>query len=42
LKNFGCEVNLRFAGAGQICWNRFTGPGRIALQSMYLHMESGE
>jgi uncharacterized protein (AIM24 family) len=27
-----------FASAGQIFWNRFTGPGRIALQSMYLHM----
>ena len=26
-----------FAGAGQIVWNRFTGPGRIGLQSMYLH-----
>jgi uncharacterized protein (AIM24 family) len=31
-----------FGGAGQIFWNRFTGPGRIALQSMYLHLESGE
>jgi len=31
-----------FAGAGQIFWNRFTGPGRIALQSMYLHMATGE
>jgi uncharacterized protein (AIM24 family) len=31
-----------FGGAGQIFWNRFTGPGKIALQSMYLHMESGE
>jgi uncharacterized protein (AIM24 family) len=27
-----------FASAGQLFWNRFTGPGRIALQSMYLHM----
>ena len=27
-----------FASAGSLCWNRFTGPGRIALQSMYLHM----
>ncbi len=26
------------ASAGQIVWNRFTGPGRIGLQSMYLHM----
>jgi len=31
-----------FASAGQICWNRFTGPGKIALQSMYYHMESAE
>ena len=27
-----------FAGAGQIVMNRFTGPGRIALQSMYMPM----
>ena len=25
-----------FASAGQLFWNRFTGPGRIALQSLYL------
>ena len=25
-----------FAGAGQIFWNRFTGPGKIGLQSMYM------
>jgi len=31
-----------FASAGQLCWNRFTGPGKIALQTMYYHMESGE
>jgi len=27
-----------FASAGQIFWNRFTGPGRLALQSMYMHL----
>jgi uncharacterized protein (AIM24 family) len=27
-----------FASAGNIFWNRFSGPGRVALQSMYLHM----
>jgi uncharacterized protein (AIM24 family) len=27
-----------FGGAGQVVWNRFTGPGRIALQSMSLHL----
>ncbi len=26
-----------FASAGQLVWNRFTGPGRIGLQSMYYH-----
>jgi len=31
-----------FGGAGQLCWNRFTGPGRLALQSMYLHMPTEE
>lgn len=31
-----------FASSGQISWNRFTGPGRIALQSMYYHMPTAE
>ena len=31
-----------FGSAGQLCWNRFTGPGKIALQTMYIHMEGGE
>jgi uncharacterized protein (AIM24 family) len=26
------------ASAGQLVWNRFTGPGRVAIQSMALHM----
>ena len=30
------------AATRQIFWNRFTGPGKLALQSMYYHMESGE
>ncbi len=25
-------------GAGQLMWNRFTGPGRLGLQSMYMHL----
>ena len=29
-----------FAGAGQIVVNRFTGPGRIGMQSMYVHLAS--
>jgi len=31
-----------FASAGQLVWNRFTGPGRIGIQSMYLHFETAE
>ena len=31
-----------FASAGQIVWNRFTGPGRIGIQSMYLHYPTEE
>jgi uncharacterized protein (AIM24 family) len=31
-----------FASAGQMVWNRFTGPGRIGLQSMYLHFVTSE
>ena len=31
-----------FASAGQIVWNRFTGPGKVALQSMYFHMPTAE
>ncbi len=31
-----------FASGGQLVWNRFTGPGRIGLQSMYLHFETAE
>ncbi len=30
-----------FASAGQMVWNRFTGPGRLALQSMYMPLEVG-
>jgi uncharacterized protein (AIM24 family) len=31
-----------FASAGQMVWNRFTGPGRLGVQSMYLHMPTSE
>ena len=31
-----------FGSAGSIVWNRFTGPGRVGLQSMYLHMPTSE
>jgi uncharacterized protein (AIM24 family) len=31
-----------FASAGQLVWNHFKGPGRIGLQSMYIHFETAE
>jgi len=31
-----------FASGGQIAWNRFTGPGKIALQSMYVQLMTAE
>ncbi|HEX5483282.1 MAG TPA: AIM24 family protein [Terriglobia bacterium] len=30
------------ASAGQISWNRFTGPGRVGLQSMNVHLPTAE
>jgi uncharacterized protein (AIM24 family) len=30
------------ASAGMLTFNRFTGPGRVAIQSMYFHMPTGE
>ncbi|HET7584304.1 MAG TPA: AIM24 family protein [Gemmatimonadaceae bacterium] len=28
-------------GSGRLFWNRFTGPGRVGIQSMYVHMPAG-
>ena len=41
------ETNIQSLSTGllasmNIITNRFTGPGRIALQSMYMHYPSGE
>ena len=37
------ETNLViFGGGGNMIWNRFTGPGRVGIQSMYLHMPTSE
>ena len=41
------ETNIQSISTGllasmNIITNRFTGPGRIALQSMYIHYASGE
>jgi len=30
-----------FASAGQLVFNRFTGPGRVGMQSMYVHLVEG-
>jgi uncharacterized protein (AIM24 family) len=34
---FGLKTGI-FGGGGNMIWNRFTGPGRVGIQSMYLHM----
>jgi uncharacterized protein (AIM24 family) len=31
-----------FASGGQLVWNRFTGPGKLALQSMYVQLMTAE
>jgi len=31
-----------FASAGRLVWNRFKGPGRVGLQSMYIHFATAE
>lgn len=38
---YGLRTGL-FGGAGQLVFNRFTGPGRVGIQSMYVHLPSGE
>ena len=30
------------AGSGQLFWNRFTGPGRVGVQSMYIDLNAAE
>lgn len=37
----GLKIGL-FGGGGGLFWNRFTGPGRLGLQSMYVHMPTAE
>jgi uncharacterized protein (AIM24 family) len=31
-----------FASACSFVWNRFTGPGRVGIQTMYVHMPTAE
>lgn len=38
---FGLKTGI-FGGSGNLIWNRFTGPGRVGIQSMYLHLPTTE
>ncbi len=38
---YGLKTGI-FGGAGQLVFNRFTGPGRVGVQSMYLHLPTSE
>jgi uncharacterized protein (AIM24 family) len=31
-----------FGGGGKLTWNRFTGPGRLAIQTMFIDPAEGE
>jgi uncharacterized protein (AIM24 family) len=39
---YGFKTGLLGGGAGNLVFNRFTGPGRVGLQSMYYHPPAGE
>jgi uncharacterized protein (AIM24 family) len=41
IKTFGVKTGL-FGGGGALVFNRFTGPGRVGIQSMYFHLPTGE
>jgi uncharacterized protein (AIM24 family) len=36
---YGLKTGL-LGGSGQLVFNRFTGPGRVAIQSAYVHLPS--
>ena len=38
---FGLRTGL-FGGSGNLVFNRFTGPGRVGIQSMYVHLPTAE
>jgi uncharacterized protein (AIM24 family) len=38
---YGLRTGL-FAGVGQLIFNRFRGPGRVGIQTMYLHLPSSD
>jgi uncharacterized protein (AIM24 family) len=41
IKMFGLKTGF-LGGGGNLIWNRFTGPGRVGIQSMYFHMPTSE
>jgi uncharacterized protein (AIM24 family) len=41
IRVFGLKTGI-FGGSGQLVFNRFTGPGRVGIQSMYVHLPTGE
>jgi len=36
---FGLKTGI-FGGGGNMIWNRFSGPGRVGIQSMYVHHQT--
>jgi uncharacterized protein (AIM24 family) len=38
---FGLKTGL-LGGGGKMIWNRFTGPGRVGVQTMYLHLPTSD
>ncbi|HYM50113.1 MAG TPA: AIM24 family protein [Candidatus Limnocylindrales bacterium] len=40
-QTFGLRTGM-FGGSGNLIWNRFTGPGRVGIQSMYFHLPTSE
>jgi uncharacterized protein (AIM24 family) len=38
---FGLKTGV-FSGGGNLAWNRFTGPGRVGIQSLYVHMPTSD
>jgi uncharacterized protein (AIM24 family) len=36
------SLSTGWFGSMNLVMNKFTGPGRIAIQSMYLHLPTGE
>ena len=41
IQMYGLKTGM-FGGAGALAFNRFTGPGRVGIQSMYVHLPTAE